>query len=173
MNWEILGAAGEAISAVAVVVTLLYLSRQVRTSNRFAAANHLDVHMDRVRAFELEIARDGEMARIWDLGNRQEFLTDEERVRFRAMAKHQILIQRDGWIRSKLIGELPGLWPRERVLDVLVHLLTIRPGQREYWETEFKNAQIGGLDEEFFEYVNSRLVEESAGSARPDDGADA
>lgn len=34
MNWEALGAIGELVGAVAVVVTLLYLSAQIRHSNR-------------------------------------------------------------------------------------------------------------------------------------------
>lgn len=38
MNWEIVAALGEIVGAAAVVMSLLYLSRQVRTSNRLAEA---------------------------------------------------------------------------------------------------------------------------------------
>jgi hypothetical protein len=38
MNWEAIGAIAELLGAVAVVVSLVYLARQVRTSNRLARA---------------------------------------------------------------------------------------------------------------------------------------
>ena len=38
MNWEAVGAFGEVVGALAVVVTLVYLARQIRGS---AAANHV------------------------------------------------------------------------------------------------------------------------------------
>ena len=34
MNWDAIGAVGDAVSAIAVVVSLLYLATQVRQSNR-------------------------------------------------------------------------------------------------------------------------------------------
>ena len=38
MNWDVAAALGEIIGAVAVVISLLYLSRQIKTSNRLAEA---------------------------------------------------------------------------------------------------------------------------------------
>jgi len=38
MNWEAIGAVGEVAAAIAVVVSLVYLAHQVRTSNRLARA---------------------------------------------------------------------------------------------------------------------------------------
>jgi hypothetical protein len=38
MNWEIVGVVAEVVGAAAVVVSLIYLARQVRTSNRLARA---------------------------------------------------------------------------------------------------------------------------------------
>ena len=38
MNWDAIGAIGEMLGAVAVVVSLIYLAQQVRTSNRLARA---------------------------------------------------------------------------------------------------------------------------------------
>ena len=34
MNWEAIGALGEVLGAVSVLVTLLYLSRQISASNK-------------------------------------------------------------------------------------------------------------------------------------------
>jgi len=38
MNWEALGALGEIVGAAAVVISLVYLARQIRMSNRLAQA---------------------------------------------------------------------------------------------------------------------------------------
>ena len=63
MNWEAVGAIGEIIGAVAVVVTLVYLSIQIRQSNREARASTLQMAL----RFEMEataiLAQHGE---IWD-----------------------------------------------------------------------------------------------------------
>jgi len=63
MNWDAIGAIGEIIGAIAVVVTLIYLSIQVRHSNREARASTLQAAL----RFEMEatgiIAQHGD---IWD-----------------------------------------------------------------------------------------------------------
>ena len=41
MNWHAIGAVGQMIGALAVVVTLAYLALQVRASTKELAANHL------------------------------------------------------------------------------------------------------------------------------------
>lgn len=38
MNWEAINAISETIGAIAVIVTLIYLARQIAMSNKFAAA---------------------------------------------------------------------------------------------------------------------------------------
>lgn len=38
MNWEAISAISEIIGAIAVIVTLIYLARQIAMSNRFAEA---------------------------------------------------------------------------------------------------------------------------------------
>ena len=42
MNWEAMGAIGESVGALGVVVSLLYLATQLRHSSRTAKANALD-----------------------------------------------------------------------------------------------------------------------------------
>jgi hypothetical protein len=46
MNWEAIGAVGEIVGAVAVVITLAYLAIQVRQNNRMMQRQ---AHLDRVR----------------------------------------------------------------------------------------------------------------------------
>jgi hypothetical protein len=44
MNWEALGAIGETVGAVAVVVTLGYLAVQIRRNTRWLRASIADSH---------------------------------------------------------------------------------------------------------------------------------
>lgn len=46
MNWEAVGTLAEIAGAIAVVVTLIYLARQINQSNRMM---HREAHLDRVR----------------------------------------------------------------------------------------------------------------------------
>lgn len=46
MNWEAIGAVGEILGALAVVVTLVYLSVQIRQNSRMIQR---DAHLDRIR----------------------------------------------------------------------------------------------------------------------------
>lgn len=78
MNWDAIGSAGEILGAIAVLATLLYLASQIKQANRFESAKHLDVHMDRIREFTMEIGRDPETSRIWHTGLAGEELTQDE-----------------------------------------------------------------------------------------------
>ena len=83
MNWEIVGSTGEWAGAIAVVVTLYYLARQIRQSTeggRDAAV--LSAISDFAHATE-ELNRDPELVRIWFEG-RKDFqnLAQIEKQRF-------------------------------------------------------------------------------------------
>ena len=65
MNWEAIGAIGEIVGAIAVVLTLFYLARQIRDSSRLARAEMTkDVYLSSVEAIK-EIASNDRMAAIW------------------------------------------------------------------------------------------------------------
>lgn len=83
MNWEAISAIGEVIGAVAVVVTLAYLARQVRQSNRqnlLAAFQH---NYDSTNQFLESTLESAELADIVVRGRESyETLTAPERLRF-------------------------------------------------------------------------------------------
>jgi hypothetical protein len=157
MNWDAIGAVGESLGAVVVFVTLIYLAAQVRMSNKLAEANHQDVHMDRIRAFNLALSQNGDMARIWRIGRASGDLDEDEASQFEAMAIYSILVQRDGWSRKHLL-EMPDA---ELYLDILVDSLSRSPGLRQVWES-FSPGNVRWSNE-FVEYVNHRLEEITPG----------
>jgi hypothetical protein len=133
MNWEAIGAVGEIVGAIAVVVTIGYLAVQIRQNTRSVlAATH---HSSARAATETQnvFAQSNDVARIFRVGSRElEELTGDERQRFHAMLlsiflwyedaffqHQQSMIDREVWEgrQRHLLGQLklPGItswWAR-------------------------------------------------------------
>lgn len=83
MNWEMIGALGEVFGAIAVVLTLVYLARQIRDSaaqdRRHQEMEVAQASIQNLQAF----ARDPALADIWLRGLRDPLQLDPaETVRF-------------------------------------------------------------------------------------------
>ena len=68
MNWEMIGSTGEWAGAFAVVVTLIYLARQLRQQNINTVATAMDSWLADYNATVLELTRDSEVASIYRRG---------------------------------------------------------------------------------------------------------
>ena len=91
MNWDAIGAAGEVAGAIAVVATLFYLSRQIRQnsaalgrSNDYARANSIHGTNSLFTQVFSELARDEELASIYQRALAGESLSAVEATRFTA-----------------------------------------------------------------------------------------
>jgi hypothetical protein len=85
MNWEAIGALGEIVGAIAVVVSLVYLGVQIRAQNR--ESRIASVH-DVLEGFRTEISafRNAELAGLFGKGAKDfEALSDTEKIQFVAM----------------------------------------------------------------------------------------
>jgi hypothetical protein len=65
MDWDAIGATGEIIGALAVVVTLLYLARQTRVSGKASISASRSASAVAMSELDRDIARDPELARIF------------------------------------------------------------------------------------------------------------
>ena len=155
---QLLGNYGEFLGSIAVLITLVYLATQVRNSNRYEAAKHIDVHMDRIRERFLLLAQNEDLARIDRIAAQGGSLNEDEKSRWRAFVIHQILCMRDAWLRADLLGGIPGR-PPLFYLDMLAQLLGKNPAAREVWQEESRDNPA--WSDEFVEYVNQRLAEMS------------
>ena len=83
MNWDLAGILAEVVSAVAVVVTLIFVAIEVR-NNRFATqAASVDAQSTGVNELNAALVSDPELARIWNIGMSDAGKLDEiERLRF-------------------------------------------------------------------------------------------
>jgi len=68
MNWDVAGIVAEVVSAIAVVVTLIFLAIEVRNSRYATEAASVDAQSTGVNDLNALIISDPELARIWNVG---------------------------------------------------------------------------------------------------------
>jgi len=82
MNWDAIGAVGEIVGALAVVVSLMYLATQIRLQNRESRAASVHQVIDGYRTTISQL-HEPEMADIWVQAHRDfDALSDSQRLRF-------------------------------------------------------------------------------------------
>lgn len=86
LDWNIISAISDSLAAVAVVVSLLYLARQIRDGSASASATtHYEITQALNNVF-FDIAKDPSLSEIFHKGNRNpEELTNEEIPRYMTM----------------------------------------------------------------------------------------
>jgi hypothetical protein len=91
MNWEALGAIAEALGAVGVIATLVYLASQIRQNSREIVDTRTQSIMELMIQTRSELA-EGRMAEIQVKVDAQDPLTAEEEIRYRAHRAHSLNI---------------------------------------------------------------------------------
>lgn len=127
MNWEAIGAIGELIGAIAVVLTLVFLTFQVRystrtmeESNRLERAAAMDRHTDSIGRWRGRLAESEELARIWLLASKEGELSDVDTLRLDNLWVDLVNSQRSNFVRANVVGE-DGL-ARQAVLAIAVEI---------------------------------------------------
>ncbi len=69
MNWDAIGAAGEWAGAIAVVITLVYLARQIQQQNKIAKFSGAQSVWDGFREILLAQAYSAEITELWLRGS--------------------------------------------------------------------------------------------------------
>jgi len=149
MSWEAIGAIGEVVGAIAVVITLLYLAVQTRQNTR--AVQHATTRgvMEDANAWRFRIVEDPELSELFRTGLRDpESLSPNDRYRFRMFLDALVF----HWQHAITSGE--------SIPDANVTRVLSRPGGQWYW-----SRARDVLTPEFIDYVESLLAKED-GSAR-------
>ena len=102
MNWEAIGAVGEILGAIAVVVTLLYLARQTKASGRATVSASRSASAVAISELDRDIARDPELARIYLKSTQLEMADydDLEWIRFTTFARSFVGLIEEQYIQS-------------------------------------------------------------------------
>jgi hypothetical protein len=152
MSWDAIGAIGEMVGAIAVVITLVYLSVQTRQNTR--AVRHATTRgvMEDANAWRFRIVEDPAVSELFREGLRDPTsLSANDRYRFRMLLDALVF----HWQHAVLADE--------PIPDVNVTRVLRRPGGRWYW-----SRTKDQLTPEFIAYVEARL--EAAESSDPSRG---
>jgi len=137
MDWEIVSAIGELVGALAVVVSLVYLAkqinqntRQVEEQSRTQRLSVLGYLGEQWRGFRKNITASPEVAAIWRRGNENlEQLTDDERAVFDMLLVEFFWGFSFNWMMG--VEEGLGEYLREGIENNL--LIYNSPGIRDWW----------------------------------------
>jgi uncharacterized protein YbcV (DUF1398 family) len=82
MNWEAVGAVGEILGAVGVIVTLGYLAAQIRANTRQSRAAMTQSIVDGVNGVHNAVMVNPQLADVYVRAGNQEDLTESERMQW-------------------------------------------------------------------------------------------
>ena len=117
MNWEAIGAVGEILGALAVVVSLLYLAVQIRHGANATRAASRYASAQLTTDILVAIASDPEVASIFRRGqNDPDSLSDDEGLRF-----------------DMLLYAVFDQW--EKYDSSIIPMYLAQPGSQRFWET--------------------------------------
>ena len=157
MNWEALGAIGEIVGAVAVILTLGYLAVQIRQNTRaIRASAHQDTTRD-VSEFLSRVADSPDLARILRVGMKNwDDLDEDERMRFSMLLfrvffnfQHLFSLHREGTLD-------PEYWASQ--WEVMLWYIR-QPGVVRWWSVSKSRLRPG-----FVEYMESEVRQLSVGA---------
>jgi hypothetical protein len=156
MDWNALAAAGQLVSALAVLITLVYLARQVRQLNRQDLLNAYRHTYDSLNEWAFSISATNETSDLI-LRGRQSYGSLSEPERFRFDHLHLVLLNNIEshfyQVQKTSMDEAYRRWAIENV-KALVRGYLDHPGTREFW----RNA------EQYYEPGIRKLIEETMGA---------
>jgi len=156
VNWDAIGAIGEVVGAIAVVTTLIYLSTQVRQSNRMSQAESLRSIANSFTSIAMEVAKSSDLRRVWnrlpDLQSIEE-LDPDEKVLLDFLLRGIFNTTHLGF-EGHVLG-LSSLGAPE--MNWLQNTLLVLPVIQQWWE--MSPARDGSYSEHFVKEVNRRIQE--------------
>jgi hypothetical protein len=132
MNWDAFGAIGEVVGATAVVVSLIYVSIQLRSGTRALQTTTRDSVFKSLQEWNLVVMADPRLGWIFQSGTRDfEGLGEEDRARY-LHVMYSFFKVFEGIYLHHLDGVVsPEIWePNLMMLTVYA----TQPGGRRYWE---------------------------------------
>lgn len=157
MNWTALSAVGQLVAAAAVLITLLYLARQVRQSNRQDLLGAFRHTYDSLNEWAMSIVESGEIPAIILRGRLSyKDLSDIERLRFDHVhfVCLNIIEAHYYQVQATAMDDEYRQWAMEN-LAVLVRGYFDYPGARDFWTHV----------QQYYQPAVRKLVAESLGDA--------
>ena len=165
MNWEAIGAVGEVLGAIGVIVTLGYLAVQIRQNTRTtrtATAQAIQTAMNQAFA---PITQDLASARVYRLGlSEPSKLDEDERVQF-LMTMYSAFAQFENIFYQHQEGTLDSAIFSRHCGAMEFHLQA--PGGAKWWE-----SNRGSFSEDFGRFLDSISTDGAPGTPPGVDNTD-
>ena len=149
MNWEAIGAFAEAVGAIAVLVTLVYLSIQLRQNTKAIERSTQRGVFDDANNWMYKIIESPEVAELYLAGMKEELSSTGDRLRF-SLLLNALFVH---WGHAFDAGAF------EIVNNSQIAGVLSRPGGADYWKRTVENKSIS-LSPEFIQHVD-RVFEEA------------
>jgi hypothetical protein len=158
MDWDVITGSAEVIGTIAVLITLFYLSRQIRqNTEEIRSANYHGI-TDSFNALNLTIAGDTDLARIFKIGNEAyETLSDEEKYQYGFLVHSVFRILDVIKFQSEHGTSDETLWNFEK--KTLATVLAA-PGARKWWKERPYN-----FSDSFVIYVETQVLAKYQGDS--------
>jgi hypothetical protein len=115
MNWDAIGAIGEIVGAVAVLVTLIYLSVQIRQNTKAVRSTAIDSSITALSAIRDRILSDKEIAEMYVLGSEDPDALDKaDLTRFRMLLTNTLFAMMNLYENSKDTGISEAFWANQK-----------------------------------------------------------
>lgn len=151
MNWDAIGAIGEIVGALAVVISVIYLAIQIRTGSAAVSTNLRDSIFASLYEWNYQLTADPPFAAMFHRGLADfNSLTDEEKPRFMHTAFGLFKIFENAYLHYIEGSVGADVWKQNR--EVL-YSFAQTPGGRLYLE-----ARRGAFDERFMEEIEAASV---------------
>ena len=139
MNWDAVGAISEAIGALGVIVSIVYLAFQIRQntkqleqSERTSVAASVSVSATNYRENRRSIYADAEFSDVCLRGMADpESLSELERYRFRLLMSNMMDAQLDMYVQTVVTGFSPETWATQG--QRVIRRVMTTPGGRWFW----------------------------------------
>ncbi len=159
MNWDAIGAIADAVGAIAVVVTLIYLALQIRHNTRASKASAVSASNVSLRENRRAVLASAELTKLFVSGNTDPpSLSEIERHRYALMMLNVADAMLDNYTQTLETDFSPETWRTQGVSAVFRTLGT--KGGRWFWEN------YSGSYPAAFRYEIDRVL--SAGQAKED-----
>ena len=160
MNWEAIGAIGETVGAMAVLLTLFYLAMQIRQNTKSvqaAAVDSANTQVSRVREVLLSSA---DLASIYRRGTEDPFsLSEDDMIRYRLLMHNIFVALSNSLMQASLTSNM-----NQGDLPVLNRVLSTTGG-RWFWDAyrhEFEESFRGICDDLCAETFDERPMKNEA-----------
>jgi hypothetical protein len=150
VNWEAISAIGQLVGALAVVISLIHLAREVHSNARATRLASMRATLDSFNRLGQELTQDPDLGGLHYRGLHDfESLEGLDHARF-GWFMHQVFRNMEDVYHQHLKGHLdPHLW---RGLEVVMRDLNTAPGVQAWWCSH--SQYFGG--EEFAKFINQQ-----------------